>query len=147
MRKELTSISPPSPNSFIPFPPHFSGLRLIIYTGKGGTGKTVTSCATAIKLARRGYRTLVLSADPAHTLGDALMKPEVGNEPVEVVPGFHAQQIDPVIEMGRKYNTILSYMASVFSAKGIDETLAYEIAMLPGMTQLFSLLKIEEIWQ
>ena len=122
-------------------------MRLIIYTGKGGTGKTVTSCATAIKLARRGHRTLVLSADPAHTLGDALMMPQVGNEPVEVVPRLHAQQIDPVSEMGKKYNTILSYMASVFSAKGIDETLAYEIAMLPGMTQLFSLLKIEETWQ
>lgn len=122
-------------------------MRLIIYTGKGGTGKTVTSCATAIKLADKGYRTLVLSADPAHTLGDALMKPEVGNEPVQVLPKLHAQQIDPVTEMGKKYNTILSYMASVFSAKGIDETLAYEIAMLPGMTQLFSLLKIEETWQ
>jgi arsenite-transporting ATPase len=122
-------------------------LRLIIYTGKGGTGKTVTSCATAIKLADKGHRTLVLSADPAHTLGDALMKPEVGNEPIQVLPKLHAQQIDPVTEMGKKYNTILSYMASVFSAKGIDETLAYEIAMLPGMTQLFSLLKIEETWQ
>ena len=122
-------------------------MRLIIYTGKGGTGKTVTSCATAIKLAKRGYKTLVISADPAHSLGDALIKPEVGNEPVEVLPNFYAQQIDPVTEMDRRYNTILSYMASVFSAKGIDETLAYEIAMLPGMTQLFSLLKIEEIWQ
>ena len=122
-------------------------MRLIIYTGKGGTGKTVTSYATAIKLAERGYRTLVLSADPAHTLGDALVIPEVGNEPVEVVSKLHAQQIDPVTELGKKYNTILSYMASVFSAKGIDETLAYEIAMLPGMTQLFSLLKIEETWQ
>jgi arsenite-transporting ATPase len=122
-------------------------LRLIIYTGKGGTGKTVTACATAIKLAECGYRTLVLSADPAHTLSDALMKPEVGNEPAEILPKLYAQQIDPVTEMGEKYNTILSYMASVFSAKGIDETLAYEIAMLPGMTQLFSLLKIEETWQ
>ncbi|HEX6067300.1 MAG TPA: ArsA family ATPase, partial [Nitrososphaera sp.] len=74
-------------------------MRLIIYTGKGGTGKTVTSCATAIKLAQRGHRTLVLSADPAHTLGDALMMPQVGNEPVEVVPRLHAQQIDPVSEM------------------------------------------------
>lgn len=122
-------------------------MRLIIYTGKGGTGKTVTSCATAIKLADKDHRTLVLSADPAHTLGDALMKPEVGNEPIQILPKLHAQQIDPVTEMGKKYNTILSYMASVFSAKGIDETLAYEIAMLPGMTQLFSLLKIEETWQ
>jgi arsenite-transporting ATPase len=122
-------------------------MRLLIYTGKGGTGKTVTSCATAIKLAQRGYRTLVLSADTAHTLGDAFMVPEVGHEPAQVMPNLHAQQIDPVAEMNRQYDTILSYMASVFSAKGIDETLAYEIAMLPGMTQLFSLLKIEEVWK
>jgi arsenite-transporting ATPase len=118
-------------------------LRLIIYTGKGGTGKTVTSCATAIKMAQRGRNTLVLSADPAHTLSDAFMLPQIGNEPAQVMPNLQAQQIDPVAEMSRQYSTILSYMASVFSAKGIDETLAYEIAMLPGMTQLFSLLKIE----
>jgi arsenite-transporting ATPase len=120
-------------------------LRLIIYTGKGGTGKTVTSCATAVKLAERGYKTLVVSADPAHTLSDAFMAPEVGSEPAQVAANLHAQQIDPVAEMSKQYSTILSYMASVFSAKGIDETLAYEIAMLPGMTQLFSLLKIEEV--
>jgi arsenite-transporting ATPase len=120
-------------------------LRLIIYTGKGGTGKTVTSCATAIKMAERDHRTLVISADPAHTLSDAFMINEIGSEPVSVTANLHAQQIDPVAEMSRQYSTILSYMASVFSAKGIDETLAYEIAMLPGMTQLFSLLKIEEV--
>ncbi|MGI0020945.1 MAG: ArsA family ATPase, partial [Nitrososphaera sp.] len=56
-------------------------LRLIIYTGKGGTGKTVTSCSTAIKLAEHGYRTLVISADPAHTLSDAFMISEIGSEP------------------------------------------------------------------
>lgn len=120
-------------------------MRLIIYTGKGGTGKTVTSCATAIKMAQRGHNTLVLSADPAHTLSDAFMLAEIGNEPAQVMPNLQAQQIDPVAEMSRQYSTILSYMASLFSAKGIDETLAYEIAMLPGMTQLFSLLKIEEV--
>ena len=120
-------------------------MRLVIYTGKGGTGKTVTSCATAIKMAERGHRTLVISADPAHTLSDAFMINEIGSEPAPVTANLHAQQIDPVAEMSRQYSTILSYMASVFSAKGIDETLAYEIAMLPGMTQLFSLLKIEEV--
>jgi arsenite-transporting ATPase len=120
-------------------------LRLIIYTGKGGTGKTVTSCATAIKMAERGHETLVISADPAHTLSDALMMPYVGHEPKRVLPKLTALQIDPVMEMSRQYNTILSYTAALFSAKGIDETLAYEIAMLPGMTQLFSLLKVEEV--
>jgi arsenite/tail-anchored protein-transporting ATPase len=120
-------------------------LRLIIYTGKGGTGKTVTSCATAIKMAERNYETLVISADPAHTLSDAFMMPNVGHEPKQVLPNLTALQIDPVTEMSRQYNTILAYTAALFSAKGIDETLAYEIAMLPGMTQLFSLLKVEEV--
>lgn len=120
-------------------------MRLIIYTGKGGTGKTVTSCSTAIKLAEHNYKTLVISADPAHTLGDAFMIPDIGNEPKEVLSNLYALQVDPVTEMNKQYATILSYVASIFSAKGIDETLAYEIAMLPGMTQLFSLLKIDEV--
>jgi arsenite-transporting ATPase len=120
-------------------------LRLIIYTGKGGTGKTVTSCATAIKIAEHDYETLVISADPAHTLSDAFMMKDVDHEPRQVLPNLTALQIDPVTEMSRQYNTILSYTAALFSAKGIDETLAYEIAMLPGMTQLFSLLKVEEV--
>jgi len=120
-------------------------LRLIVYTGKGGTGKTVTSCATGIKMAERNYETLVISADPAHTLSDAFMLSDIGNEPKQVMPNLTALQIDPVAEMSRQYNTILSYTAALFSAKGIDETLAYEIAMLPGMTQLFSLLKVEEV--
>ncbi|MCI0559239.1 MAG: ArsA family ATPase [Nitrososphaera sp.] len=120
-------------------------MRLIIYTGKGGTGKTVTSCATAIKMAEHGHNTLVISADPAHTLSDAFMMPEIGNEPQPIQNNLTALQIDPVTEMSRQYDSILSYMAAIFSAKGIDETLAYEIAMLPGMTQLFSLLKIEEV--
>jgi arsenite/tail-anchored protein-transporting ATPase len=120
-------------------------VRLIIYTGKGGTGKTVTSCATAIKMAERGHRTVVISADPAHTLSDAFMMPDIGYDFKLVQQNLTALQIDPVTEMSRQYDTILSYMAAIFSAKGIDETLAYEIAMLPGMTQLFSLLKIEEV--
>jgi arsenite-transporting ATPase len=90
-------------------------LRLIIYTGKGGTGKTVTFMI------------------------------DVTHEPKLLQQNLTALQIDPVTEMSRQYDTILSYMAAIFSAKGIDETLAYEIAMLPGMTQLFSLLKIEEV--
>ena len=120
-------------------------VRLIIYTGKGGTGKTVTSCSTAIKLAERNYKTLLISSDPAHTLSDAFMMPDIGYESKEVIPNMYALQVDPVTEMNKQFDTILSYLASIFSAKGIDETLAYEIAMLPGMTQLFSLLKIEEV--
>jgi arsenite-transporting ATPase len=96
-------------------------------------------------MAERNYKTLVISADPAHTLSDAFMMPDVGHDPKQVLPNLTALQIDPVAEMSRQYNTILSYTAALFSSKGIDETLAYEIAMLPGMTQLFSLLKVEEV--
>jgi arsenite/tail-anchored protein-transporting ATPase len=120
-------------------------MRIIIYTGKGGTGKTVTSCSTAIKLAEHNHKTLVISSDPAHTLGDAFKISNIGYEMQKILPNLEALQIDPVTEMKKQFDTILSYMASVFSARGIDETLAYEIAMLPGMTQLFSLLKIEEL--
>jgi len=119
-------------------------MRLILYTGKGGTGKTVTSCATALKSAKSGYETLILSADPAHTLSDAYTQ-NIGDEVTHIRDHLDALQIDPVNEMSKKFHQLLSYMASLFSSKGIDETLAYEIAMLPGMTQLFSLLKIEEI--
>jgi arsenite/tail-anchored protein-transporting ATPase len=120
-------------------------LRLIIYTGKGGTGKTVSACSTAIKLADNKYSTLLISSDPAHTLTDAFVMPDLGYEPKEILPNLHALQIDPLTEMNRQYTTILSYIASLFHARGIDETLAYELAMLPGMTQIFSLLKIEEV--
>lgn len=120
-------------------------MRLIIYTGKGGTGKTVISCSTAIKSAECGHKTLVISSDPAHTLSDAFMMPSIGYEMQEILQNLEVLQIDPVTEMNKQFDTVLSYMASIFSAKGIDETLAYEIAMLPGMTQLFSLLKIEDL--
>ena len=127
-------------------------MRLIIHTGKGGTGKTVISCSTAIKLAEKKYRTLVVSSDPAHTLSDAFKlsnSTKYDNiEPIrmrEIVPNLHALQVDPIIEIKEQYSDILSYMASIFSSRGVDEPLAYEIAMMPGMTQLFSLLKIEEL--
>jgi arsenite-transporting ATPase len=120
-------------------------LRIIIYTGKGGTGKTVLSCSTAVNLAENNHKTLILSSDPAHTLSDAFMMDYIGNEPSKVVENLYALQVDPVIEINKHFNSILSYLASTFFSKGIDETLSYELAMLPGMTQLFSLLKIEEV--
>jgi arsenite-transporting ATPase len=123
-------------------------MRLIIYTGKGGTGKTVTSSSTAIKLADQGHKSLLISSDPAHTLGDAFMLPIENLESYgvrEVMPKLFLLQIDPITEINKKYDNLLSYMASLFTQRGLDESISYEIAMMPGMTQLFSLLKIEEI--
>lgn len=122
-------------------------MRLIIYTGKGGTGKTVTACSTALKVAEDGHQTLLLSADPSHTLTDALGMSDLGFEPKEVLTNLRAQQIDPLIEINTPYGNILSQAASLFHARGIDDALSYELSMLPGMTQLFSLLKIEEVFR
>jgi arsenite/tail-anchored protein-transporting ATPase len=132
-------------------------MRLIIYTGKGGTGKTVISCSTGIALADKKYQTLVISSDPAHTLGDAFQKSrnrnDNGNKNYEyddegikdIISNLHVLQVDPIREMSKQYSNILSYMASIFSSRGLDETLSYELGMMPGMTQLFSLLKVEEV--
>ena len=119
-------------------------MRLVIYTGKGGTGKTVSACSTALKLSGLKSRTLLVSADPAHTLGDALMQGEIGGAPTRISADLYAAQVDPVAEMDSHFKTIFSYFASYFQAKGIDDTISYELAMLPGMTQLLCLLKIEE---
>jgi arsenite-transporting ATPase len=119
-------------------------LRFIIYTGKGGTGKTVSACSTALKLSGLKSRTLLISADPAHTLGDALELSEIRGTPTRITTDLYAAQIDPVVEMDSNFKTIFSYFASYFQAKGIDDTISYELAMLPGMTQLLCLLKIEE---
>ena len=119
-------------------------MRLIIYTGKGGTGKTVTSCATAINLAERGYKTFLISADPAHTISDAL-RIEIGHSTKEIIPNLEAIEIDPLFEISKNYMDIISSIGSSLLGRGVNSNLAYEIAMLPGMTQLFSLIRIEEV--
>ena len=75
--------------------------RVILYTGKGGTGKSVISCMTGMKAAELGYRTLLISSDPAHTLGDALGL-RVGDEPTPILDNLWAQQIDPGPEIDNR---------------------------------------------
>ena len=98
--------------------------RILIYTGKGGTGKSVISCATGLRCSELGYKTMVLSADPAHTLSDAFST-NIGSEPVEVSGNLWAMQIDSIAEVKKSYAAIQEYFAKVLSAKGIDEVLAY----------------------
>ena len=119
-------------------------MRLIVYTGKGGTGKTVTSCATAIGLSEIGYRTLLISADPAHTISDALCI-DIGYNTKTIGSNLDAIEIDPLFEISKDYVDIISSISSSFIGKGVGSSIAYEISMLPGMTQLFSLIKIEEL--
>ncbi len=118
--------------------------RVILYTGKGGTGKSVISCATAMKTARMGYKTVVISADPAHTFSDAF-ETSVGSDLTSVEKNLWAIQVDTIREMDKGYGVIQEYLAALFAARGVDDTIAYEMATLPAMTQLFAFLKIEEI--
>lgn len=120
--------------------------RVILYTGKGGTGKSVISCISALRTAELGHKTLLISSDPAHTLGDALGIP-VGDEPNLLVENLWVQQIDPIKETVNNYGVVQDFLAEVFQSQGMDETLAYELSSLPVMTSLFAMLKIEEVFQ
>ena len=117
--------------------------RILLYTGKGGVGKTSVAAATALICAERGYRTMVLSTDIAHSLGDAFGR-ELGAEPVEVAPNLWGQESDVFFNVGRYWGRIQEYAASVLRWRGLDEVLAEEMTVLPGMDEVGSLLWIAE---
>jgi arsenite-transporting ATPase len=118
-------------------------VRILVYTGKGGVGKTSIAAATAILCAARGYRTIVLSTDIAHSLADAF-EIELGPEPKELAPNLWAQEPDVYYNIGRYWRTIQDYIAELFSWHGLDEVLAEEMSVLPGMDELGNLLWIAD---
>ena len=116
-------------------------MRIILYTGKGGVGKTSVAAATALRCADLGYRTVVLSTDPAHSLGDSFDLP-VGNEPTLISENLWAQEVDILHQMDRYWGQVQGYMASIFAWRGMDDVQAEETSVLPGMEELASLLQI-----
>ncbi len=119
-------------------------MRLVLYTGKGGVGKTTTAAATAVRAAERGRRTLVASADAAHSLGDVLER-RLGAEPIEVAPGLDALEIDARVETLRHWGAIRDFLVSLFLHQGIEAVVAEELALLPGAEELTTLLAVEEL--
>jgi arsenite/tail-anchored protein-transporting ATPase len=109
--------------------------RILLYTGKGGVGKTSVAAATAVLCAQRGVRTLVVSTDIAHSLADALDTP-VGPTPREIAPNLWAHEPDVFFNISRYWRTIQSYFSSLFSWGGLDEVMAEEMTVLPGMDEL-----------
>jgi len=116
-------------------------LRTILYTGKGGVGKTSVAAATALEAARLGKKVLVMSTDPAHSLSDAF-DAEVGPEPKEIAPGVWAQETDYAAMLEDNWAEIQAYMATVFEWQGANTLAAEELALLPGMDELFGLLMV-----
>ncbi len=117
--------------------------RILLYTGKGGVGKTSIAAATALACAERGYRTVVLSTDIAHSLGDALQT-ELGAEPRQVAPNLWGQESEVFHNVAKYWGRIQEYAASVLRWRGLDEVLAEEMTVLPGMDEVGSLLWIAE---
>jgi arsenite-transporting ATPase len=117
--------------------------RILVYTGKGGVGKTSVAAATALMTARRGARTIVLSTDIAHSLADAYGVP-LGAEPSQIEPNLWGQEPDVYFNIGRYWRTIQTYMAELFSWRGLDAVMAEEMTVLPGMDELGNLLWIAD---
>ena len=117
--------------------------RIIVYTGKGGVGKTSVAAATALLCAERGQRTLVISTDIAHSLADSFDMP-LGGEPTTIAPNLWGQESDVYYNVRRYWGRVQSYVQSVFRWRGLDDVLAEEMTVLPGMDELSSLLWIAE---
>ncbi|MEM1270414.1 MAG: TRC40/GET3/ArsA family transport-energizing ATPase [Bacteroidota bacterium] len=120
--------------------------RILLFTGKGGVGKTTTAAATALRAARAGKKTLVMSADPAHSLSDAV-DTKLGPEPVELVPNLFAQEIDLYYSMRKYWGNIRQLLLTVFRWQGVHETVAEELAALPGSEEASALLWLEQAYR
>jgi arsenite-transporting ATPase len=119
-------------------------MRILLYTGKGGVGKTSISAATALRCSDLGYRTAVLSTDPAHSLGDSFDQ-RIGSELKELAPNLWAQEIDLLSQMDEYWGRVQDYLNAIFSWQGMEGLVAEETAILPGMEELASLMQITSL--
>ena len=118
-------------------------MRLLLFTGKGGVGKTTVAAGTAALAAARGLKTLVLSTDAAHSLGDAFAA-QVGPDPTEVDAGLFVQQVDAQGRFERSWGEVQEYLLSVLSAAGVDPIEAEELTVLPGAEEVLALLEVRD---
>ena len=118
-------------------------MRLILYLGKGGVGKTTTSAATAMRAAELGHRTLVVSTDVAHSLADALDHP-LGPLPTQLSDRLWGQEINVLDEVRQHWGELRNYLAGLLRRRGVDDVASEELAIIPGMEEDVSLLHIRK---
>jgi arsenite/tail-anchored protein-transporting ATPase len=116
-------------------------MRIILFTGKGGVGKTTAAAGTAALAAGAGHRTLVLSTDPAHSLADAFSTP-IGADPTQVAAHLHVQQVDAQRRFEESWLEIQDYLLSVLDAAGVDPITAEELTVIPGAEEVLALLEL-----
>ncbi len=116
-------------------------MRILLFTGKGGVGKTTTAAGTATLAARRGQRTLVLSTDAAHSLSDAFALP-IGSEPTRVEDGLYVQQVDAQRRFEQSWSEVQGYLLAVMDAAGVDPITAEELTVIPGAEEVLALLEL-----
>lgn len=117
-------------------------MRVILMTGKGGVGKTSVAAATGLRCAELGYRTLVLSTDPAHSLADSFDL-ELGHEPVLIRPNLWGAELDALMELEGNWGAVKRYITQVLQARGLEGIQAEELAILPGMDEIFGLVRMK----
>src|SRR5579884_1032540 len=115
--------------------------RLILYVGKGGVGKTTLAAATAVRAAALGHRTLVVSTDLAHSLGDVLASP-LGAEPEPIAERLYAQEINVLEEARRSWGQVQGQLADFLRQAGVPDVQADELAILPGLEEVAALAQI-----
>ena len=117
-------------------------MRIVLFTGKGGVGKTTVASATALKIAASGAKTLVMSTDPAHSLADAFGV-ELGDSPAEIAPNLWAEEIDAQRRLEDNWRDLQDHAVAVLNWAGLEGIEAEELAILPGLDEVFSLADVK----
>ncbi len=121
-------------------------MRIILFTGKGGTGKTTCAAATAMKTAASGLRTLIISTDSAHSLADAL-DVKLGPEPAEAAENLYAQELDIYYSMRKYWGNLSNMLRQALSWQRMDRMLVEEMAALPGMAEASAFLWVDKYYR
>ncbi|RIK11146.1 MAG: arsenic-transporting ATPase [Acidobacteria bacterium] len=121
-------------------------MRSLVFTGKGGVGKTTLAAATGVRASKLGYRTLVISTDPAHSLADAFDL-EIGHEVTPISDGLFCRQVDAQRRLEDGWGEIRDHLVEILNWSGVDGVEAEELAVFPGLEEIFGLIDLADYAQ